>query len=67
MLESLRLWWHRRKVRRKMDRVFSRREDPFGYRSLPYETARLAAMEKALGGRRARRALEAGCAEGDFT
>lgn len=67
MLDALRLWWHRRKVRSKMDRVFSRREDPFGYRSTPYETKRLAAMEKAVGERRFGAALEVGCAEGDFT
>ncbi|MEK7857626.1 MAG: SAM-dependent methyltransferase [Elusimicrobiota bacterium] len=67
MFESLKLWWHRRKTRSKMERVFGRGQDPFGYRRSSYETARLAAMEAALGGRRYERALEVGCAEGDFT
>lgn len=67
MFEGLRLWWAKRKNRRKMDRVFRRREDPFGYRDSPYEKARLDAMERALGERQYRRALEIGCAEGDFT
>ena len=67
MFESLKLWWHRRKTRGKMERVFSRGEDPFGYRRSSYETARLKAMEAALGERRYGQALEVGCAEGDFT
>lgn len=67
VLESLWLWWHRGKTRGKMDRVFSRGTDPFRYRESPYERARLAAMEEALEGRRYARALELGCAEGDFT
>lgn len=67
MLESLLLWWHRRKTRRKMDRVFSRGEDPFKYRGSPYERERLGAMEAAVSERRWHKALEVGCAEGDFT
>ncbi len=66
-LEGLLLCWHRLQTRRKMERVFSRREDPYGYRELPYERARLAAMGSAIEGRRYRRALEVGCAEGAFT
>lgn len=50
-----------------MDRVFSRGEDPYGYGRSPYETARLGAMEAALGSRRYGRAVEVGCAEGFFT
>src|SRR5206468_1016482 len=67
MLDALKLWWHRRKTLGKMERVFSRGEDPFHYRQSTYEAARLSAMEAALGGRRYERALEVGCAEGDFT
>ncbi len=67
MLEALLVWWHRRKTRRKMDRVFSRGEDPFRYRGSPYELERLGAMERAVSDRRWARALEVGCAEGDFT
>ena len=69
MLGRLRLWWQSYKTRRKMDRVFSRGEDPYRYASSPYETARLAAMEAALrsAGGRFHRALEIGCAEGRFT
>ncbi|MBI5624568.1 MAG: methyltransferase domain-containing protein [Elusimicrobia bacterium] len=60
-------WLARRSVRRKMDRVFSRGRDPFGYEKLPYETGRLKAMEAALGDRRYASGLEIGCAEGVFT
>lgn len=64
---KLAVWWHSLKTRRKMDRVFSRGEDPYKYDSSPYEKARLASMENALGGRRYKSALEVGCAEGRFT
>lgn len=67
MLKALRLAWHRWTVRRKMDRVFNRGEDPYRYAASPYETARLHAMEKALSGRRYANALEVGAAEGHFT
>lgn len=72
MLGRLRLLWHRRVVRRKMDRVFGRGRDPYGYQSAPYEIGRLRAMEEALrsrlpAGGRFRRALEVGSAEGEFT
>lgn len=72
MLGRLRLLWHRRAVRRKMDRVFGRGRDPYGYQSAPYELGRLSAMEEALRSRlpdggRFRRALEVGSAEGAFT
>ncbi len=65
LAQRLRLWWHERGTRRKMDRVFSRRADPFDYERLPYERARFAAMEKAL--RPCGSILEVGCAEGAFT
>ncbi|MFH1618953.1 MAG: class I SAM-dependent methyltransferase [bacterium] len=67
MLKFLRLWWHGITTRRKMNGVFSRREDPYGYCSSPYETARLCAMEEALKGGRYAGVLEIGCAEGAFT
>ena len=66
MLKFLRLWWHAFSTRRKMNRVFSRKQDPYGYRDSPYEMARLAAMEAAVAGPCAS-ALEVGCAEGAFT
>jgi SAM-dependent methyltransferase len=67
MIRRLLLLWHRAKTRGKMDRVFSRGEDPYGYARSPYETARLEAMEAALGERCYARAVEVGCAEGFFT
>lgn len=67
MLERLRLLWHSWTTRSKMERVFSRREDPYGYATSPYEKERLAAMEAAIAGRRWRHAVELGCAEGLFT
>lgn len=65
-LSNLRTTWQAYKTRRKMDRQFGRREDPFGYGSAPYEKARLEAMEAALPAR-LESALECGCAEGHFT
>ena len=65
-LSGLRTAWQAYKTRRKMDRQFGRREDPFGYGSAPYEKARLEAMEAALPAR-LESALECGCAEGHFT
>lgn len=65
LLKSLRVWWHGFNTRRKMDRVFSRGEDPYHYADSPYERARLDAMQAALAPRG--RALEVGCAEGLFT
>lgn len=60
-------WLRRLADRRKMERVFSRRPDPFAYETSPYETARFKAMAGCLGGRRYGAALEVGCAEGAFT
>ncbi len=65
-LSRLRVAWQALKTRRKMDRQFGRREDPFGYGTSPYERARLEAMEAALPVR-LESALECGCAEGHFT
>src|SRR6185369_6984933 len=68
LVDKLLLWWHRRKTRAKMQRVFSRGQDPFHYDSgSPYEKERLAAMEAALDGRKFDDALEIGCAEGSFS
>ncbi|OGR82468.1 MAG: hypothetical protein A3J74_07920 [Elusimicrobia bacterium RIFCSPHIGHO2_02_FULL_57_9] len=67
LLDSILLWWHRGKTKSKMDRVFSRGEDPFSYSRCEYELSRLAAMEKAASQHRYGRALEIGCAEGLFT
>ena len=64
---GLRVRWQAFKTRRKMNRQFGRREDPFSYGLFPYEKARLEAMQAALSGRRWGRVLEAGCAEGHFT
>lgn len=65
VLKSLRVWWHGWNTRRKMDRVFSRREDPYDYASSPYERERLIVMESAVP--YCASALEVGCAEGAFT
>ncbi|MBI4349461.1 MAG: class I SAM-dependent methyltransferase [Elusimicrobia bacterium] len=65
VLSSLRVWWHGFNTRRKMNRVFSRGEDPYRYAESPYERARLDAMEASL--KPCARALEVGCAEGLFT
>lgn len=65
LLKSLRVWWHGFNTRRKMDRVFSRGEDPYHYADSPYERARLDAMRSALAP--CDLALEVGCAEGLFT
>lgn len=66
-MKALRLAWHRWTVRRKMDRVFGRGSDPYRYDASPYEIARLEGMGKALEGRRYRKSLEVGAAEGHFT
>ncbi|MBI4679359.1 MAG: methyltransferase domain-containing protein [Elusimicrobia bacterium] len=67
ILDRVVLWLARRAAKRKMDRVFSRGQDPYGYEWKPYETERLRAMETAIEGRAYRRGLEIGCAEGVFT
>jgi SAM-dependent methyltransferase len=59
--------WQAYKTRRKMNRQFGKREDPFAYGTTPYEAARLEAMDKALGAAPLGVALEVGCAEGHFT
>ncbi len=64
---ALRVSWQAYKTRRKMNRQFGRREDPFSYAATPYEAARLNAMDAALGDRPLGPVLEVGCAEGHFT
>lgn len=64
---ALRVSWQAYKTRRKMNRQFSKRADPFSYDTTPYEAARLAAMDEALGVGALGPVLEAGCAEGHFT
>lgn len=63
----VRLSWQAYKTRRKMNRQFRRREDPFSYATTPYEGARLVAMDEALGSGPLGPVLEVGCAEGHFT
>lgn len=64
---ALRVSWQAYKTRRKMNRQFGKREDPFSYETTPYEGARLAAMDEALGAGPLGPVLEVGCAEGHFT
>ena len=64
---KLRVSWQAHKTRRKMNRQFGRREDPFSYETTPYEAARLIAMDEALGAGPLGPVLEVGCAEGHFT
>ena len=60
----VRLSWQAYKTRRKMNRQFGKREDPFAYATTPYEGARLVAMDEALGPGPLGPVLEVGCAEG---
>ncbi len=64
---DMRVSWQAYKTRRKMNRQFGKREDPFSYSTTPYESARLAAMDAALGSAPLGTVLEVGCAEGHFT
>lgn len=64
---DLRVSWQAYKTRRKMNRQFGKREDPFSYATTPYESERLSAMDKALGTGPLGTVLEVGCAEGHFT
>lgn len=63
----LRVSWQAFKTRRKLNRQFGKREDPFSYSTDPYEISRLGALEAALGPAPLGRVLEAACAEGHFT
>ena len=66
-LSNLRVRWQAYKTRRKMNRQFGRREDPFSYATTPYEASRLEAMDASLGKGNLGTVLEVGCAEGHFT
>ena len=66
-LDRVRVGWQAFKTRRKLNRQFRRREDPFSYSREPYELQRFAAMDDALGPQRLGEVLECGCAEGHFT
>lgn len=66
-LSAVRVFWQALKTRRKMNRQFGKREDPFSYATTPYEGARLVAMDEALGAGPLGPVLEVGCAEGHFT
>ncbi|MEK7656900.1 MAG: class I SAM-dependent methyltransferase [Elusimicrobiota bacterium] len=47
-MSGLRLLWHRFWTRRKLERIFSRGADAFGFEVEPYERRRLEAMERML-------------------
>ncbi len=67
MIKELCLLWHEFSCRRKMNRVFLRKNDPFGYQDSPYEHSRFDAMQSLIKDRHYANALEIGCAEGAFT
>lgn len=62
-----RVGWQAFKTRRKLNRQFRKREDPFSYSTDPYEIDRLEALDAALGAGRLGRILELACAEGHLT
>ncbi|MBI4052304.1 MAG: class I SAM-dependent methyltransferase [Elusimicrobia bacterium] len=64
---SLIAWIHDRLTQRKMQRLFSRGEDPYSYRTSSYEQIRFRKTLEALGKRRFGKILEAGCGEGVLT
>ena len=55
------------KTYRKMERVFRRREDPYGYLSHPQERKKQDMALEWISDRRYKKALDIGCAEGTFT
>ncbi len=63
---GLRVSWQAFKTRRKLNRQFGKREDPFSYSTDPYEIARLEALDRAVGAKPGR-VLELACAEGHLT
>lgn len=63
----LRVAWQAFKTRRKLNRQFRKREDPFSYSTSDYERRRLEALDRALGPGPLGRVLEAACAEGHLT
>ncbi|MBI4055464.1 MAG: class I SAM-dependent methyltransferase [Elusimicrobia bacterium] len=67
MLKRLLARHHGWKTRRKMERLFSRRPDPYGYFSHPHELGKQQLLLDMISDRRYPFALEMGCAEGAFT
>lgn len=59
--------YHDWKTRRKLERVFQRGEDPYGYWSHPHEREKQNIIESLVNGVHHESALEIGCAEGAFT
>jgi SAM-dependent methyltransferase len=66
LFSGLRLRWQAFKTRRKMNRQFGKRVDPFSYSTDPYEIARLEALDAAAGAEPGK-VLELSCAEGHLT
>lgn len=66
-LERARLALLKLRMRRKMDRFYAERADPYQFKTSPFNAARMPVMEAALEGRRWRRALELAASQGDFT
>jgi len=64
---GLKVSWQGFKTRRKLNRQFGKREDPFSYSTDPYEIARIEALDAALGAAPLGKVLELGCAEGHLT
>jgi len=63
---DLRVSWQGFKTRRKLNRQFGKREDPFSYSTDPYEIGRLESLDAALGASPGK-VLELACAEGHLT
>lgn len=63
---GLRVSWQAFKTRRKLNRQFGKREDPFSYSTDPYEIARIEALDAAVGASPGK-VLELACAEGHLT
>jgi len=59
--------YHDWKTRRKMERVFRRKRDPYGYLSHDHEIKKQSTILSLIAGREYKTALEIGCAEGAFT
>ncbi|MBI4056947.1 MAG: methyltransferase domain-containing protein [Elusimicrobia bacterium] len=67
MLKTLILKLHDRLNRRKFERLFHSRKDPYRYGTLEFERRRYDLMLRFIGDRHYLNALEVGCAEGHFT
>lgn len=60
-------WVHDKLTARKMNRVFSRKPDPYHYRTSLYEQDRFEKILSVLGRQTFNHTLEVGCGEGVFT